>query len=59
MNLYDSILFYESVIYKKVKARINDDSRLYFLLYLYCAFLVQPLSPLCFYGALFYLLPLK
>ena len=38
MNLYDSILFYESVIYKKVKARINDDSRLYFLLYLYFAF---------------------
>ena len=32
---------------------------LYFLLYLYYAFLVQPLSPLNFYGALFYLLPLK
>lgn len=39
MNLYDSILFQDSVIYKKVKARINDDSCLYFLLYLYCAFL--------------------
>lgn len=43
MNLYDSILFQDSVIYKKVKARINDDSRLYFLLYLYCAFLDLPL----------------
>lgn len=42
MNLYDSILFQDSVIYKKVKARNNDDSRLYFLLYLYCAFLDLP-----------------
>ena len=42
MNLYDSILFQDSVIYKKVKARINDDSCLYFLLYLYCAFLDLP-----------------
>lgn len=42
MNLYDSILFQDSVIYKKVKARINDDSRLYSLLYLYCAFLDLP-----------------
>ena len=39
MNLY---LILDSVIYKKVKARINDDSRLYFLLYLYCAFLDPP-----------------
>lgn len=43
MNLYDSILFQDSVIYKKVKARINDDSRLYCLPYLYCAFLDLPL----------------
>lgn len=42
MNLYDSILFQDSVIYKKVKAN-NDDSRLYCLLYLYCAFLDLPL----------------
>ena len=42
MNLYDSILFQDSVIYKKVKARNNDDSRLYCLLYLYCAFLDLP-----------------
>ncbi len=42
MNLYDSILFQDSVIYKKVNARINDDSRLYCLLYLYCAFLDLP-----------------
>lgn len=42
MNLYDSILFQDSVIYKKVKARINDDSRLYCLLYLYCASLDLP-----------------
>lgn len=42
MNLYDSILFQDSVIYKKVKARINDDSCLYFLLYLYSAFLDLP-----------------
>lgn len=59
MNLYDSIFFRILLYIKKVKARINDDSRLYFLLYLYCAFLVQPLLPLCFYGALFCLLPLK
>lgn len=42
MYLYDSILFQDSVIYKKVKARNNDDSRLYCLLYLYCAFLDLP-----------------
>lgn len=54
------VSYFRILLYiKKVKARINDDSRLYFLLYLYYAFLVQPLSPLNFYGALFYLLPLK
>lgn len=42
MNLYDSILFQDSVIYKKVNARIHDDSRIYCLLYLYCAFLDLP-----------------
>lgn len=59
MNLYDSILFQDSVIYKKVKARINDDSRLYLFAISVLCFFRSALVTLCFYDALFYLLPLK
>ena len=50
-----------SVKRQKIKRGASQtyDTPSYFLLYLYYAFLVQPLSPLNFYGALFYLLPLK
>ena len=32
------VSYFRILLYKKVKARINDDSRLYFFLYLYFAF---------------------
>ena len=37
----DSIFFRILLYIKKVKARINADSRLCLLFYLYCAFLIQ------------------
>lgn len=54
------VSYFRILLYiKKVKARINVDSRLCLLFYLYCAFFIQTRLPFCFYGALFYLLPLK
>ena len=32
------VSYFRILLYKKVKARINDDSRLCLLFYLYCAF---------------------